>query len=36
VGTDHQKLDERIRERAKKSGADAGFAYAEGLKRITF
>ena len=36
VGTDRQKLDERIRERARKAGEEAGFEYAEGLKRITF
>lgn len=36
VGTDRQKLDERIRERVKKAGEEAGFEYAEGMKRLTF
>ncbi|MEZ4861596.1 MAG: PIG-L deacetylase family protein [Caldilineaceae bacterium] len=36
VGTDRQRLDERIRERTKKAGEEAGFEYAEGFKQIKF
>lgn len=36
VGTDRQKLDERIRERSRKAGEEPGFAYAEGFKLIKF
>jgi LmbE family N-acetylglucosaminyl deacetylase len=36
VGTDHAKLDERIRERSRKVGEEAGFEYAEAFKLIKF
>ncbi len=36
VGTDHEKLDQRIRERAAKMGEEAGYQYAEGFKLIKF
>lgn len=38
VGTDTEKLDERIRERARKVASDAGleYEYAEGFKKISF
>lgn len=36
VGTDHEKLDKRIRERAAKVGEEAGCTYAEGFKLIKF
>jgi LmbE family N-acetylglucosaminyl deacetylase len=34
VGSDREKLDKRIRERAKKAGELSGYAYAEGFKLI--
>jgi len=34
VGTDLEKLDERIRERARAAGKEQGFDYAEAFKRI--
>lgn len=36
VGTDTAKLDERIRERARKVGEQPGYEYAEEFKRIQF
>lgn len=36
VGSDHEKLDQRIRERAAKVGEEAGYAFAEGFKLIKF
>ena len=34
VGTDVEKLDERIRERARATGKEHGLEYAEDFKRI--
>lgn len=36
VGEDTEKLDKRIRERAQKTGEDAGFDYAEAFKSLRF
>jgi hypothetical protein len=36
VGPDHAKLDERIRERARKVGEKYNVEYAEEFKRIQF
>ncbi len=36
VGTDREKLAERIKERSRKTGEEAGFEYAEAFKRLKF